>query len=619
MDKKKYLKFLSLSALILMAGVVFIALMSSFTLIFGSKKTDVTTLQRYGLTKASEKIAKGMVQPTNITIYVSDDLDAEYPELDLYRQSILRMLEKYQALSGGKISINIKNPEPYSPAEYEAKREGIRPFPDSENTKNMYFGAVFSNGDGKRFVIPYFSLQRQNYAEYDISRILAKLNGAQQKTIGVISFGGNISDWQIFNKIKADYKLAFLDKRISLIPQNINILLVFNPQQVDVNFVYALDQFIMRGGNLVLFIDSYAETIAEKYSYTKKNHNMLLPLLEKWGVKSDDQKIVADETLSRPAYQTTLSNQTNPTYLNLSAENMNIPSFLGKSWSSISFRSSGNLEIGVPQNEAKYQAIFFTSEQGNLIEADVVKYNDVETIYNALSPEHQKYNLAYWIDGMFTSSFEQSIVQNTSLAQSFPPHLSVSAKPAQIMVIADSDFIADETWNLTGYQKEAVVYDQVPANNNADFILSVIDYMSGNDEMAKLRVKYLINQDKNIAEQIYEQTFASFSEEYKHKEEEVFNLKKDLSAFQQKLRSGEIGMSLLKIQELDKYNRRQQEIMEELKALNYKIQQKSGQKVTAIILANMLFIPLGLLLLAFVFVKMYVYHRRQENVRIINE
>lgn len=618
MDKKKYIKFLSLSALILMSGIIFLAIMSCAALLFGNKKMDVTSLQRYGLDSVSQKIAQNIKQPINITVYASNDLDTEYPELDLHRQNVMRMLDKFQSLSNGKITVNLKNPEPYTPAEYEAKSINIRPFPDSENTRNMYFGAVFSSGEGKRFIIPYFSLQRQNYAEYDISRILAKLNGEQKKNIGVISFAGNISDWQIFKKLEEDYKVVFLNNKMPIIPQNINTLMVYNPQQVEANFVYALDQFIMRGGNLILFIDPYAENVAQKYPYTKKNLITLLPHLKQWGLTMDTQNVVADKTLSGISYQTAISEENNPTYLKLTAKEMNMPSAMGEKWLSLLFRSAGSLEV-TPQKETSYIPLFSTSEQAGLINADVVKYSNLEAINNAVPNEHKKFNLAYWIEGSFPSLFEKSIVEGTKLDKEFPPYLPSSLKPSKILVIADSDFIADDSWNLTGYKKEACVYDQIPANNNADFILSAIDYMSGNNTLSKIRINYLINDDKNIAEQIYAQAFASFADEYKTKEQEVEQLKKDLSSFQQKLHTRETGMSLMKIQELDEYNRRQQKIIEDLKSLNYKIQQKSGDTVNKIILANTIFIPVVLLILAYLGVKIFIRNRKQKYIRIINE
>lgn len=618
MDKKKYIKFLSLSLLILMSGIIFLALMSSATLLFGNHKADITSLQRFGLDSVSKEIAQNIKQPINITLYVSNDLDTEYPELDLHRQNVMRLLDRFQLQSDGKITINVKNPAPYTPAEYEAKSVDIRPFPDTENTRNMYFGAVFSSGEGKRFVIPYFSLQRQNYAEYDISRILAKLNGEQKKNIGVISFAGDISNWQIFKKIEEDYRVIFLNNKMPIIPKNINTLILYNPQQMDNNLVYAIDQYIMRGGNLILFIDPFSETIAQKYPYTKKNKNMPLAHMQQWGINMDSQNVIADTSLNSISYQTTISEQTNPTYLHLTTKNMSIPSFLGEKWLRLFFQSAGGLDVS-PRNDVTYHPLFFTTEQGNKINVDIVKYNNLETINNALSEEHQKYNMAYWIEGSFLSLFEKNIVEGTSLEQDFPPYIPSSLKSSKILIIADSDFIADNSWNLTGYQKEACVYDQISTNNNADFVLSAIDYMSGNDILSKIRVKYLINDDKNIAEQIYALVFDAFSAEYKTKEKEVAQLKKDLSAFQQKLHTREMGMSLLKIQELDSYNRRQLQIVEELKSLNYKIQQKSGNFVNKIIIENTLLIPFLLLLVTYVLLKVFVRRQKQKNLRIINE
>lgn len=618
MNKRKYTKTMFLTALILISGIIFLALMSSLTLLFGNRKADITDTHRYGLKAESIEISKQIDNPITITVYVSDDLDSNYPELDLHRQNIIRLLEQYQNLSDGKITLDIKNPEPYSPAEYEAQSLNIRAFPDTENTKNLYFGATFSNSEGERYIIPYFSIQRQNYAEYDISRIIGKLNGFNKKNIGVVSFGGNIENLQIIKKIKEDYPVKYLNNKTSVIPPSIQTLLIFNPQQVDVGFIYALDQYIMRGGNLILFVDPYAEAVGEKYPYTKKNTNKLLPLLKSWGVELNEKTVVADTKLSRDEYQTALSQTSNPTHINLSAEQMNIPNIMGGNQIKLTMYSAGELSIN-PLENIEYQALFSTTENGKTVPAEVVKFSDVETINNHLPAETKKYPLAYLIQGNFKSFFEKSIISENNFSEKFPPYIPISLKPSKIVVIADSDFLTDETWNLTGYQKDSSLYDQIPSSNNADFILSMIDYMNNNESLSKLHVSYLINDDKNIVEQIYSRVFNTHLKEYEEKEKQVAQLQSDLYKFQQKLSKREIGMTLMKIQELDEYNRRQQQIKEDIKVLNYQIQQESGQIVNQIIFANMLFIPMIILILSYAGVKICIYYRKKKNQRIINE
>ena len=173
-------------------------------------------------------------------------------------------------------------------------------------------------------------------------------------------------------------------------------MLVFNPQQVNTNFIYALDQYIMRGGNLILLIDPYAEAVAQKYPYTKQNRNLLLPLLQKWGLKMDENTIVADTNLSRPSYQTALSEPENPTYLNLSAQNMQLLPEMGNPWPRLTLHSGGALKIEHPQSNVTYTPLLFTTDQAQTLDADIVKHSSVQDMYNALSEAKSRHNLAYW-------------------------------------------------------------------------------------------------------------------------------------------------------------------------------------------------------------------------------
>ena len=269
--KRKIEKHIAIIILFALAFTFFVAMMWSISVLQGQNKSDITTQKYNSLSENTKNIIKKLNSPINVSLYVSDNIDSEYPELGLHRQYIERLLTQLQSYSDGKINITIKTPDPYSATEYEAQSIGIRDFPNMDNSQKMYFGAVFSNSRGEKEIIPYFSIQRQNYAEYDILRILRKLQGINKTKIGVVSFAGNISDWQIFKKLKQDYQLQFIDYKTSILPQDLDILIIYNPQQMSTSFLYSLDQYIMHGGNLLMFIDPYAEKIAEKYPYIKKN------------------------------------------------------------------------------------------------------------------------------------------------------------------------------------------------------------------------------------------------------------------------------------------------------------------------------------------------------------
>lgn len=605
---------LILSVLIIFS---FIMLMTASSALFGRHKADITSLHRTAMNPQSEKIVKNLNVPVNITVYQSENLSTEYPELGLQSQFLFRLLERYQSLSHGKITINVKNPEPFSLAEEEAKEAGIRAFPNNTESENLYFGAVFNNEKGKSFTIPYFSVQRQNYTEYDISRALGKFGDFQKKTVGIAAFGADINEWQFTKQLKNDYNVAEIDPQDVTIPSNISVLLVYNPQQVPNSFIYALDQYIMRGGKLILLLDPYSEQTVANHPASSLYKNNLLPFLKRIGLRFNPDEIIGDKDLSTQNRRNILEDQNFVLWFDI-PQNKTNDNIFTKGFLNFSFRTPGALSAEEKEN-ADYMPLFATTANGGSLAADFAKFASKESVNNSFKSSGKEYILGYWITGWFESLFEQSIVAGTSQEYKLPPFIISSIEPASILAIADSDFIADDTWNLAKYKENSTVYDQVPGSNNADFLLRAIDLMSGNTNIAGLYPNYMINEDKSIGEQIYNNIFKNYAETYQEKENEIATLQNELETFKASLRSNEIGMSISNIQEIENYHRRIQKLQEELKFIEYRIKIENEHKVAEIIVINTLLFPMILIILLWLGIKIYNRRQKQEILRLINE
>lgn len=605
---------LILSALIMFS---FVMLMTASSALFGRHKADITSLHRTAMNPQSEKIAKSLESLVNITVYQSENLSAEYPELGLQSQFLFRLLEKYQSLSDGKITINVKNPEPFSLAEDEAKAAGIRAFSDNTGSENLYFGAVFNNERGKSFTIPYFSIQRQNYTEYDISRILGKFGSFQKKTVGIAAFGVDINNWQFTKQLNNDYNVTAINPQDTAIPSNISVLLVYNPQQVPNSFIYALDQYIMRGGKLILLLDPYSEQAVANHPASSLYKNNLLPFLKRIGLQFNPEEVIGDKDLSSRNRRNILQDKDFALWFNIpqNKENENI---FTKGFLNFSFRTPGALFAEEKEN-ADYIPLFATTASGGTLAADFAKFASRESVNNSFKSSGKEYILGYWITGWFESLFEQSIIAGTQQEYKLPPFIISSIEPATILAIADSDFMADDTWNLAKYKDNSTVYDQIPGSNNADFLLRAIDIMSGNTNIAGLYPNYMINEDQSIGEQIYHNIFKNYATAYQEKENEIATLQNEQETLKTAMRSNEIGITISNIQDIENYHRRIQKLQEELKFMEYRIKTENEHKIAEIIVINAFLLPMMLIMLLWVGIKIYNRRQRQKILRLINE
>lgn len=610
--KNSYL--LALSALTIIS---FVMLVTAGSVLFGRHKADITSLHRMTMNTQSEKIVKNLTSPVNVTVYQSENLGGEYPELGLQSQFLFRLLEKYQTLADGKITINVKNPEPFSIAEEEAQAAGIRAFPDNTGAENLYFGAVFTSEKGKSYTIPYFSVQRQNYTEYDISRILGKLGKFQKKTIGVADFGTDISKGQFIKQLENDYNVEIINPQNISIPKRISVLLVNNPQQVPNSFIYALDQYIMRGGKLVLLIDPYSEQAVAKHPASALYKNKLLPLLSKLGLQFNPDEIIGDKSLSTKERQGIRRDNNFVLWFDV-PQDKNSGNIFTDGFLNFSFRSPGAVSASNKEN-ANYTPLFATTADGGTVAADFAKFADKGSVNNSFKSDGNKHVLGYFATGWFESLFEQSIIAGTEQEYKHQPFLIGSIEPASILVIADSDFLADDTWNLAKYKENSTVYDQIPGANNADFLLRAIDIMSGNGDIAGLYPNYLINMDKSIGEQIYNLVFQNYAAAYQKKENEITELLNGLETFKASLRSNEVGLSISKIQEIENHHRQLLKLQEELKLIEYRIKTANERKAAEIIVVNALLAPMLLILLLWIGIKIFKRRQKQKILRLINE
>lgn len=617
MKKKQKIYILSAFALLLLMS--FILIVSSGGLLFGRRKSDITSLHRHSISAESEHIAQKLEKPIHITIYMSENLADEYPALGIHAQYILRLLERYRMIAQAPITIDIRNPEPYSPKEKEALDNGIRPFPDNSGNNNLYFGAVFSNSEGKVLTIPYFSTQRQNYTEKDISRIFSKLNDFQEKNIGIASFGDGPDDtWMITKILKNDYNVTSINTETAEIPLTTDILIVVNPKKISNMFLYALDQYILRGGKLLLLLDPdtrYSNRFKLEYS---SNYEALQRLLKNLGVIYNPEIVIGSPELSRNERRNNQQEQDSILNINIKPEQMDKNSLLTKGFQQFSFRSAGGLQADFKKGVSGTE-LFSAGNDVGTVPAVISKFGTPGTAYGAFKKNDKKYALGYYIEGWFDSLFEKNIFENTPVEQQIIPFIIGSVEKAQIIIISDSDFLSDAAISRRDYDEKAGAYDLIPSSNNADFILRAVDFLAGNNDVIGINANYLYDSEYSTGEQLYGQVFSSFRQDYENIENNILKEENALNSLMAKLRTDNKTPGITDIKEIEGLNRKIQNLQNDLKHLNYLISKKTEEKSSAIIVLNTLVFPFFNILFIWLVAAYLRRRRRNKAWRLINE
>lgn len=614
--KKNYT--LAIFAVLIVISMVL--LIASTSLLAGRHKLDFTFNHRFTMKAPSEEIVKSISAPINITVYLSEAINDDYPVLNFHTQYIMRLFEKYQSYAPDKIKIEIKNPEPYSTIEKEAMDNNIRAFPNAAGDGNMFFGATFIKNNGEKYTIPYFSIYRQNYAEYDISRALAKLSNFKKSTVGLTSFNTKVNDsWLFVKQLKNDYNVINVSNESVEIPFNVDVLIVINPQNLNTNFTYALDQYILRGGKLILMVDPASSVAGRNTPGSLLYSNKTPEFLKNLGLDFDDKLVVGDRELSQKVKKNDKKQRNFDLLFDINQQYINQDTPFTKDLLKLSFLSPGALNI-TPQNEVTYTPLFTTSQQSGSVNSDLAKFGSREAITNAFNQENKTYTLGYFIEGNFDSLYKKENPYETSpLQYKMLPFLITSIQKSQIMVIADSDFIADDSWNDVQYAPDATPYDIVPSNNNSDFLMRSVDYMSGNPNLIGLEPSFLYSGERVFSEQLYNQVFKKYAEPYRQTEDKLIKAENTLNTYMNDLSSQSVTLSINSIKQVEAYKRNIAELQNELKHLDYQLKIGQTKAANHIIIINTLFFPLLVILVIFALAKLYRHRQKKLAERLINE
>ena len=310
MIKLNVKKFSEFSILILGGFVFLIAFNLMFFLLFGDVNIDLTKNKKYSLSNETINFLENNTEQINIKFFVSKDLQSKNPKLAEYAEYLRKLLNEYKNKSNGYIDISVVDVVPFENSQAEAERYGVTEFNLGDGIKYQFLGVSFSNISGQFQTIPRLIPQRKENVEDDITRILSIVSRRGNPYVGVISplFSvadetnpiKNVKNWPFINAIEDfGYNIIPIRATTPYIDDAIDVVVLLYPMNIDTALRYALDQYLVKGGSLVILMDAFSEERfreqEEYYSY----RSGLSQFLEHHGVSYDEYVLVGDNTSSR--------------------------------------------------------------------------------------------------------------------------------------------------------------------------------------------------------------------------------------------------------------------------------------------------------------------------------
>ena len=353
-------KTLSGGALVVMI-ILFVALMLVVNVLFRGARVDLTENNLYTLSPGTKEILSKLDEPINLYLFYSDKGTQNLPQLRTYATRVRELLEEMAARSNGHIKLEVIDPLPFSEDEDRATTYGLQAVPVSAGGETIFLGLAGTNSTNGQAVIPFFQPEKEAFLEYDVAKLVHDLATPKKPVIALVSslpMGVGFDPetrqmrdpWAIQQQLSQSFDVRDLNAAgIKSIDPDINVLVLVHPKDLSEDAQYAIDQFVLRGGHLLVFVDPDAELDTSgadpqnPQAAMFADHSSDLPKLFKaWGIDYDPKKIVLDRARAvAVSVGQGRAPVRHPGIIGLTAEDLNRDDVITANLDSINVSSSG--------------------------------------------------------------------------------------------------------------------------------------------------------------------------------------------------------------------------------------------------------------------------------------
>ncbi len=493
-------KLISGTGLIL-ATCLFIALVILANTALTTWRVDLTENKLFTLSKGTINILENLEEPVQLDYYFSQKAMSDFPSLANYGVRVRDMLEEYSAHANGKLLLNIIDPETFSESEDQAVASGLKTVQANNASERAYFGMVGTNSTDDEKVIPFFQTNRESAIEYDITKLIYNLAYPDKRVVGVISqlpIMGNENDadqptWTIINALKEFFDVKDLSNNIDELDQKTDVLMLVHPKKLKNDELYAIDQYLLRGGKAIIFLDPLAEQDKSQPDPAQPNtlpklDSYLPALLEQWGLEMSKEKIVGDINAAMRVQANSPRGPQEIDYLpwlRMTQNNFNADDFSTSELNLVHMGTVGSIEIKEDKGMS-ITPLIQTSKQSSKLERDLILFQrDPTVILNNFIAGDKQLLLAARVMGKAASAFLDGNPAEDEGGEQIVDENFVGEGDINVILVSDTDIMADHFWVRT--QKMFGVDVPQPIANNGDFVINSIENLSGNTDMISLR------------------------------------------------------------------------------------------------------------------------------------
>jgi len=544
---------------------------------FLASRLDLSAERLYTLSPGTRHTLAKIDEPITLRFYYSTRLGDEVPSYGVYAQRVRELLDQYVAAAHGRLRLEVYNPQPFSDAEDRAVAFGLKGVPLDAQGEQVYFGLAATNSTDDQQIVAFFAPDRERFLEYDLTKLVHALAFPKKTVVGLMTTlpldgdmaammrGRPSEPMTVIDQLRQLDQVKPLASDIDAIPADIDVLMLVHPQGLADKTLFAIDQYVLKGGKALVFVDPLSELQASRPnprtppgSPTSSN---LERLFKSWGFEVPAATVAGDRRDAQRVGVPVPGRGTRPldyiAWLNLKPANLNRDDMITADLSHITMASSGIIE---PLTDAKttIEPLITTSADSTKIPAEkLIGLPDVAGLLAQFRSDNKRYILAAHVTGTADTAFPDgppkspepakpqtaekpdatdppesevpeakpretaSPPRNPSETPTAPPAewVRISAQPINIVVVADTDMLDDRFWvQVQDFFGQRVA---VPTANNGDFVVNAIEVLAGGNDLVGLRSRGTSARPFEIVDQIERDAQERYSAEERALQEKL--------------------------------------------------------------------------------------------------
>ncbi len=457
---------------------------------------DFTEEKLYTLASGTKEIVRKLERPIYADLYFTRSHSA--PALKQYGQRIEELLREYASTSPQNFRLRFIDPVQDSEEEVRARIAGMQVI-TTKSGENVYLGLALRQGD-QTLSIPLFNPQTEGQLEYELTEAVVKLVQAAKPSIGVMSelplvgdeLGENINlrnDWAFVSALRSLYQIVSIPIQSESIPETLQSLVLVHPKQLSPKTLFAIDQYLMNGGKLMVFLDAFCR-FEINYPRGGQDHekysSQLKSFLDRWGIVFHNETLVGDPERAMDVALAQI-NYSYPLQMQLTGDEMNKEMSIAKNLQKIQVLETGWFEASptLPKG-LNFFSLIESSDTSGLVKTEETEFRSPQDLGEQIHPDGKHRIIAGILRGRLKSSFDS------------PPegvvgeHKKVASQDTSIVLVGDVDFLTDSFVVDKIQSMGQMVYK--PKGDNITFLMNALEFISGHQDLIAIRSKTQIDR-----------------------------------------------------------------------------------------------------------------------------